>query len=192
MAAEIPGDRFRASSTYRRQSESCRLTYTNCNAKGVEKNTPWQNGPSFLKLPGDQWPVSRDFKMKIPEDEIIKTIHELVIHVCHLKASNKLSCSCKACSLLSVPCECAACKSAIRPVDSPHFQSLCHIFMQTNKIEKARGIMARVLWTSAPITKAKRPGVYKDFSKDKMNAIMRAPLTAEDYQKADRIMLLLM
>ena len=46
-------------------------TRTNCNAKDVEKDTPWQNGPSFLKLPRDQWPVSRDFKMKIPEDKII-------------------------------------------------------------------------------------------------------------------------
>ena len=52
--------------------------------------------------------------------------------------------------------------------------------------------MARVLRTSATITKAKRPGGYKDFSKEEMNIIMRAPLSAEDYQKADRIMLLLM
>ena len=28
-------------------------TRTNCTAKDVEKDTPWQNGPSFLKLPRD-------------------------------------------------------------------------------------------------------------------------------------------
>merc|ERR1711867_126947 len=62
----------------------------------------------------------------------------------------------------------------------------------TNKREKARGIMARVLRASAAITKAKRPRGYQDFTNDKMNEIMRKPLSAEDYEKADRIMLLLM
>ena len=39
-----------------------------CTAKEVENDTPWQNGLSFLMLPRDQWPVSRAFKMKIPDD----------------------------------------------------------------------------------------------------------------------------
>ena len=110
--------------------------------------------------------------MKIPEDEIIKTIHKPVIKVCHLKVSNKFTCSCKVCSLLSVPCECSACKSAIKPSDSLHFQSLHHIMTRTTKIEKVRGVMARVPHTSAAITKAKRPGGYKDFSRDEMNIII--------------------
>ena len=60
-------------------------TRTNCTTKDVEKDTPWQKGPSFLKLPRDQWPVLKDFKMKIPEDKINKTTHEPVIQICHLK-----------------------------------------------------------------------------------------------------------
>ena len=36
-------------------------TKRNCTAKDVQNDTPWQNGPSFLKLPRDQWPVSRAF-----------------------------------------------------------------------------------------------------------------------------------
>ena len=147
-------------------------TRTNCNAKDVEKDTPWQNGPSFLKLPRDQWPVSREFKIKIPDDEVVKTIQEPVIKVCHLKVSDKFACSCRVCSLLSTPCECSACKKAIKPSDSPHFQSLRHIMTRTTKIEKVRGVMARVLHISAAITKAKRPGGYKDFSRDEMNVIM--------------------
>merc|ERR1711867_56918 len=35
-------------------------TRTSCTAEDVEKDTPWQNGPSFLKLQRDEWPVSRE------------------------------------------------------------------------------------------------------------------------------------
>ena len=52
--------------------------------------------------------------------------------------------------------------------------------------------MARVLRASAAITKAKRPRGYQDFTRDDMDAIMRKPLSAEDYEKADKIMFLLM
>ena len=52
-------------------------TRTNYNPKDVEKGTTWQNGPDFLKLPRDQWPVSRDFKTKIPGDEIIRRLTSL-------------------------------------------------------------------------------------------------------------------
>ena len=52
--------------------------------------------------------------------------------------------------------------------------------------------MARVLRASAAITKAKRPRGYQDFTRQEMDAIMRKPLSAEDYEKADRIMLLMM
>ena len=102
-------------------------TRTNCNPKDVEKDTTWQNGPDFLKLPRDRWRVARDFKTKIPEDDVVKTISKLIIQVCHLKVSNKLPCSCRICSFLSVPCECAPCKSAIKLADSAYFQSLRHI-----------------------------------------------------------------
>ena len=52
--------------------------------------------------------------------------------------------------------------------------------------------MARVLRASAAITKSKHPRGYQDFTRDEMDAIMRKPLSTEDYKKADRIMLLLM
>ena len=167
-------------------------TRTSCTTQDVEKDMPWQNGPSFLKLPRENWPVSREFKIKIPDEEVIKTIQETVIKVCHLKVSDKSVCSCKVCSLLSAPCECSSCKKAIKLSDSPHFQSLCHIMTRTTKIEKVRGIMARVLRTSATITEVKRPGGYKDFSQEEMDVIMRAPLSADDYQRADRVIVLLM
>ena len=165
---------------------------TDCTAEDVEKDTPWQNGPSFLKLPRENWPVSREFKIKIPQEEVVKTIQEPAIKVCHLKVSDKSVCSCKVCSLLSAPCECSTCRKAIKPSDSSHFQSLCHIMTRTTKIEKVRGVMARVLNTSAAITEAKRPGGYKDCSREEMDVIMRAPLSADDYQRADRMMLLVM
>ena len=80
-----------------------------CTAKEVKDDTPWQSGPSFLKLPRDQWPVSRAFKIKIPEDEIIGKINEPVFRVC---------------ALLSYPCECEPCNLAIKPSDSPRLQSI--------------------------------------------------------------------
>ena len=43
-------------------------TRTTCMALDVGRNTPWQNGPRFLKLPREEWPVTRDFKNEIPED----------------------------------------------------------------------------------------------------------------------------
>ena len=52
--------------------------------------------------------------------------------------------------------------------------------------------MAQVLHTSAAIVKGKRPGGYKDYSGQEMDNVMKAPLTANDYQRADKVMLLLM
>ena len=52
--------------------------------------------------------------------------------------------------------------------------------------------MARVLRASAAITKSKCPRGYQDFTRNEMDKIMQKPLNAEDYEKADRIMLLLM
>ena len=44
-------------------------TRTSCTAEDVEMDTPWQNGPSFLKLPREEWPVLREFKTQIPEEK---------------------------------------------------------------------------------------------------------------------------
>ena len=49
--------------------------------------------------------------------------------------------------------------------------------------------MARVICTSKAITKGKRPHGYQDLT---LNVIMGVPLSAEDYECADQIMLLLM
>ena len=52
--------------------------------------------------------------------------------------------------------------------------------------------MARVIRTSNAIKKDKRPRGFQDFSWQEMDVIMGAPLSAEDYERADRVMLLLM
>ena len=49
-------------------------TRLSCSTSDVERNTPWQNGTEFLKLPREEWPVTRDFKNKIPEEEVVQTI----------------------------------------------------------------------------------------------------------------------
>ena len=91
-------------------------TRTTCTALDVGRNTPWQNSPNFLKLPREEWPVTRDFKNKIPEDKVVKTIKSPAAKLCHLKVSTH--CSCKLCSLLGDPCGCLACKIALKLEDS--------------------------------------------------------------------------
>ena len=103
-----------------------------CTALHFGRNTPWQDGPDFLKLPREEWPVTRDFKNAIPEDEVVKTIKSPAAKLCHLKVSE--ACSCKLCSLLADPCGCSACKVALKPEDSLCFQSLRHIMTRTNNI----------------------------------------------------------
>ena len=129
-------------------------------------DTPWQNGPSFLKLLREEWPVLREFKIKIPEEEVVKTIKATVSKICHLKVSTKSVCSCKTYSLLSDSCDCLACGKALKCTDSLCFQSLCHIMTRTNKIEKSHSIMAKVFRTSAAITEGKRPGGYQDYTRE--------------------------
>ena len=80
----------------------------------------------------------------------------------------------------------------IKQADSPHFQSLRHVMTWINKLETARGTMARILRASAAITKANRPRGYQDFTRQEMDEIIQKPLSAEDYDKADKIMYLLM
>ena len=105
-------------------------------------DTPWQNGPSFLMLPREDWPVSREFKTKIPEEEVVKTIKSLASKISHVKVSSKSVCLCKVCSLLSDPCDFSTSGKATKPGDSSHYQSLYHILTRTSKLQKARGVMA--------------------------------------------------
>ena len=125
--------------------------------------------------------------MKVLEKELIDTIHQPLIQICYLKLTNEPNCSCRICSLLSVPCECVPCTCAVEPADSPCFQSLRYVITQASKLETARGTMARILRASAAITKANRPRGYQDFTRQEMDKIIRKPLSAEDYNKADHV-----
>merc|ERR1712240_807870 len=109
-------------------------TRSSCSTSEVERNTPWQNGPEFLKLPREEWPVTRDFKNKIPEEEVVQTIKD--------------------------PCQCSDCEKALKPQDSSCFQSFCHMLIRTNSIKKAPGVVTRVLCTSRTIKDRilERPG----------------------------------
>ena len=68
------------------------------------------------------------------------------------------------------------------------------MLIRMNSIERAQGVIARVLQTSKTIKDwiLKRPGGYKDYSQQEMEVIIGAPLLAEDYKCADKFMLLLM
>ena len=68
------------------------------------------------------------------------------------------------------------------------------MLIRTNSIKKAQGVIARVLCTSRTIKDRilERPGGYKDYSHQEMEIIIGAPLSAEDYECADKFMLLLM
>ena len=63
-----------------------------------------------------------------------------------------------------------------------------------NSIERAQGVIARVLRTSKTIKDwiLERPGRYKDYSQQEMEVIIGAPHSAEHYKSADNFMLLLM
>ena len=104
------------------------------------------------------------------------------------------TCSYRVCSWLKDPCQCSACKKALKPEDSACFQSFHHMLIRTNKIEKAQGVVARVLCMSRTIKDQilERQGGYKDYSHQEIEAIIGALLYAEDYERADKFMLLLM
>ena len=87
-------------------------------------DTPWQNGPSFLQLPREDWPVSREFKTKIPEEEVVKTMKVPVSRICQVKVSSKTLCLSRIRSLLLEPHGCSPCGKATKPGDSSHYQSL--------------------------------------------------------------------
>ena len=74
------------------------------------------------------------------------------------------------------------------------FSIFCHISIRTNSIERAQGVIARVCQTTKTMKDQllKRPGGYKDYSRQEMKDIIGAPLSAEDYKSADNFMLLLM
>ena len=139
-------------------------TRLSCSAPEVKINTPWQNGPDFLKLPREEWLVKRDFKNKIPEEEVVQTIKAPKIKLNLLRLVP--TCSCRVCSWLKDPCQCSDCKKTLNPRESSCFQSFHHILIRTNSIERARGIIARVLRTSKTIKDQllERPGRYKDYS----------------------------
>ena len=166
-------------------------TRTNCCAQDVDMNSTWQNGPAFLQLPRNQWPVSRDFRNTIPEDEIIKAMKTPGALLCKIKVNHKDLCTCRVCSLLLDPCQCSLCDQVFKPGETAHHQSLRHILTRTRRIEKSRGIMARVLRASAMLATG-RPGGYTAYSKEEMMANIGTPLTVDDYKRTDKVILLLM
>ena len=88
-------------------------TRSSCSAPEVKRNTPWQNGPEFLKLPREEWPVMREFKKEIPEEEVVQTIKapKMKLNLLRLVPT----CSCRVCSWLKDPCQCLDCKKALNP-----------------------------------------------------------------------------
>ena len=77
-------------------------TRSSCSAPEVERNTPWQNGTNFLKLPREEWPVTREFKNEIPEEEVVQTIKapKMKLNLLRLVPT----CSYRLCSWLKDPC----------------------------------------------------------------------------------------
>ena len=168
-------------------------TRSNCSAQDVGMDSAWQNGPAFLQCSREQWPVSRDFKRSIPEDEIVKAMKTPLPGALLCKLQVNIPCKCRVCSLLLDPCQCSLCARVFKQgEDIGHFQSLRHILTRTRRIEKARGVMARVLRASAMLAKENRQGGYKAYAKEEMLANIASPLTVEDYERADRVILLLM
>ena len=159
------------------------LTRGACQMSDLGINSDWQKGPAFLCSPRESWPVSRDFCSSLPEDEVNKAFQPCstgkIQFLGCLQAvleGKKMKCDCRVCSLLlSKP--------------PPQYQSLLQVLTRTNRILKARGVMARILRTSAML--AKRPGGFASYTKEEVLSHLRLPLTSDDYTKADRIMLLL-
>ena len=170
-------------------------TRTNCSAQDVGMETTWQNGPAFLQYPREQWPVSRDFKKSIPEEEVVKAMKSSLpgALLCKLQVKQNILCKCRVCSLMLDPCQCSLCARVFKQgEDVGHLQSFRHILTRTRRIEKVRGVMARVLRASAMLARENRPGGYKAYTKEEMLANIAAPPTVADYEKADRVILLLM
>ena len=38
----------------------------------VDVGSEWQEGPSYLKYERDEWPISREFRNKVPDEEVTK------------------------------------------------------------------------------------------------------------------------
>ena len=132
------------------------------------------------------------FEEREPEEEVVQTIKAPKVKLNLLRLVP--TCSCRVCSWLKDPCQCSDCKKSLNPRESLCFQSFHHILIRTNSIERARGVIARVLRTSKTIKDQllKRPGGYKDYSQEEMKEIIGAPLSVEDYKSADKFILLLM
>ena len=146
-------------------------------------NSDWQKGPAFLCSPRERWPVSRDFCSSLPEDEVNKAFQP-----CSTGKIQFLGCLQAVLEGKAMKCDCRVC-SLLLSKPAPQHQSLLQVLTRTNRILKARGIMARILRTSAML--AKRAGGFASYTKDEVLSHLRLPLTSDDYNKADRVMLLL-
>ena len=59
-----------------------RATRTDSEIKDIAEDSEWQNGPSYLKLPPNDWPINRDFASRkedhIPNGELLKRYRNLI------------------------------------------------------------------------------------------------------------------
>ena len=159
------------------------LTRGACQLSDLGMDSDWQKGPAFLCDAREEWPVSREFCSSLPEEEVNKAFQphhtgqpQFLGLLQAVLEGKEMKCKCRVCSLL------------LSHPPAEH-QSLLQVLTRTNRLLKARGIIARILRTSAML--AKRPGGFASFTKEEVQAHLRQALTPEDYSKADRIMLLL-
>ena len=54
-------------------------------------------------------------------------------------------------------------------------------------LRMTRGVMARVTRTIARITSEGRPGGYRAYTRDELREIISTPVTAADYELADKV-----
>ena len=72
-------------------------------------------------MPREEWPVTRDFKNKIPEEEVVQTIKAPKVKLNLLRLVP--TCSCRVCSWLKDSYQYSDCKKAFNPQESSCFQS---------------------------------------------------------------------
>ena len=138
-------------------------------AEEMEVEGPWQSGPAFLAEERRCWPASREFlqtsseEQRIPEEECRGSFFGLLNSLQQGLEEGRESG--KAGAIL---------------------ETLKGVLNYSDSLQKCRGIMARVLRASRRSSAADRI-----LTKEEQQTVMAAPLSCQDYDSADRIILLL-